>query len=427
MIFIYLNIFFVSIYIYNFDLSSGSSLLKILYFILFFLFVCIFIYKKKKDLIVKFNLSFFSLILTLIFIEVFFYLKPNLLPNSISIWLGDGEENSKLNITEILNESPFIKFKANTKIKSNGYRGGPDEFIYEWTTDKNGFKNTPEIANLEKYKILAIGDSMVEGMGVSTEDTFTTILTKKNYPTYNLGVQGYAVSQSKGAFKKFGAKLRSEIVLCLYARGNAHREIFFVDNKLKEKKTFTGGIDNQFQADQNLEIRFQGKYVLTASWLYLTFVRNNLKDFLKYGNVDFKNPIFNRYPEVRSGEKVRELRIQEMNLLIKNFKEIKKLAEINNSKFILGYIEHRDLNYYEIATGKKPHPSQFYEGDFLKKFSKENNITFIDFGVPIRNYIKNLPEDFEVSDLPYLKIDGHLNRLGNEILADTIIKYIEKH
>jgi len=425
MAFVLLNIFCLTVYIYNFDLPNTSFLLKILYFIVFLLSICFFIYKKKKILITKLNLSFFSIILTLIFLEFFFYLKPNLLPDNISIWTGDRKEKNKLRETELLNENPFVKFKANTKIKMQYFKGNTNQFEYEWLTDKNGFKNTLEIANLEKYKIVAIGDSFTEGYGVSIEDTFTSILTEKGYPSYSVGVQGYAITQSKGALKKFGLKLNPEIIFCLYLRGTSYRENFFINDELQEKGKFTGGINNQFRLDQSPEIRNQAKYVVSALWLYSKFLRNNFST-LTFSN-DFKNDFFNLYPEISFASEISELNIQEMNLLIKKFEEIKKIADKNNSKFLLGYIEGRTINYYERATSKKPHPSQFNERDFLKKFSEENNIKFIDFGGTIRNYVNNLPEDFKISDLPYLEVDGHLSKTGNEIIADTIIKNIKKN
>lgn len=422
MIIIFLNIFIISTYIYNFDLPFNSLLLKILFFILIILFSSLIIYRKKKDLITKLNLSFFSIIFSLIIIEIFFYFKPGLLPNSISIWLGDRDQNSKIKITQTLKESPFIKFKANTKIKINYYRGSPDEFNYEWITDKNGFKNSPKIADLNKYKIVVIGDSIVEGFGVSEEDTITSILTKKSYPSYSLGVQGYSVSQSKGALEQFGIDLNPEIILCIYVRGNSNREKFFINNDLKKKKQFTGGIDNQFRVDQNFQIRTQGKYVFSALWLYSTFVRNNFKNLLKSPN--FKNAFFNRYSEVSLSAKVRELNVEDMQLLTKNFIDIAKISKQNNSKFIIGFLEHRDLNYYKKATGLEPHPSQFSEREFIRNFSNKNKIPFIDFGAEIRNYVNTLPKEFKFSDLPYLKVDGHLSRVGNEIIAENLIEFI---
>jgi len=426
MIIILCNIFFVSFYIYDFDLPPGSSLLKILYFILSLLLISLFFFKKKKDLITKFNLSFFSLTLTLIIIEFFVYLKPEVLPNRISIWLGDRETDKGSKVTEVLNKNPFIKFKPNTKIKINHYRGDPNEFSYEWTTDKNGFKNTKEIANLKEYNIIAIGDSFVEGFGNKTENIFSSVLTKEGYPTYNLGVQGYAMTQAKGALKQFGLNLNSDVILCVYVRGTSHRQKLFVNDQLKEKNTYAGGIANQYKVDQNLEIRSQGKYFLSATWLYLSFVRNNIKNLINEEEMNFKNPIFNKYPEIHSGSKTRTFHIDQMELLAKDLIELKEIAEKNNSKFIFGYMENRDLNYYEKASGKKAHPTQFYEGNFLKKFSNENNIVYIDFGEAVRNYIDSLPEDFKVSDLPYLKVDGHLSIVGHKIIANNIIKTIKK-
>ena len=51
---------------------------------------------------------------------------------------------------------------------------------------------------------------------------------------------------------------------------------------------------------------------------------------------------------------------------------------------------------------------------------------YIDFGEAVRNYVDSLPEDFKVSDLPYLKVDGHLNIVGHKIIANNIIKTIKK-
>ena len=354
-------------------------------------------------------------------LELFFYLKPNLLPKNISMWIGDRQEKNRPIETELLNENPFIKFKANTKIKIQNFTARSDQFEYEWLTDKNGFKNTSEIANLGKYKIVAIGDSFTEGYGVSVEDSFPSILNEKGYPSYNLGVQAYAVTQSKGALEKFGLKLNPEIIFLLYLNGTSNRETFFTNDKLTKKT----GIFNYRNLEARPENRNQAKYFTSALWIYLKFARDYVGNFsfINY----FKSDFFQFYPEIASASKMSKLNTQEMSLLTKQFLEIKKIADKNNSKFILSYIEGRSINYYERATSKKPHPSSFDERDFIKKFSEENNIKFIDFGVPIRNYVNNLPEDFKISDLPYLKRDAHLSKIGNEIIAETIIKYIKKN
>ena len=80
--------------------------------------------------------------------------------------------------------------------------------------------------------------------------------------------------------------------------------------------------------------------------------------------------------------------------------------------------------YYEKATNKKLPKNVYYERDALKKFSKSNNITFLDMGDIMQKYVNKLPNNFEYSDLPYLELDGHLSKMGNKIVSNEIIKII---
>ena len=45
-------------------------------------------------------------------------------------------------------------------------------------------------------------------MGVDTDKTYPSLLSKEGFLTYNLGVQGYSLSQSLGALKMFGNNLQ---------------------------------------------------------------------------------------------------------------------------------------------------------------------------------------------------------------------------
>lgn len=424
---IFINFFLISLYIINFDLPGSSILLKLLYIFLFFILISSIFYviDKKKEFFFKFNIVIFSTIFSFIIIEFFFHLNPKLIPKDIGIWLNKDKDKKKSFETEVLDHNPFIKFKPNQRIKLRFYRGNAKQFEYEWLTDLRGFKNSKEISKLNKFKILAIGDSYTEGYGVKIEDTFTSILSKKGYPAYNMGVQGYSITQSKGILKNYTQEINAEIIFCLYLRGSSYRENYFENDKLKNVNKFTGGVANQFEADQNPEIREQAKYLTSALWLSTKFIRNNLKDFFKKRN--FLDKRFNAYPNINySGFERKKPEIKSWSLLKDNLIEIKKISSKKNSIFILGYIDNRTLNYYQRATGKKPHPSHFYERDELKKFSKKNNIIFIDFGEVIRNYMTNLPSDFTKKDFPYLEVDGHLSKVGNQLIANKIISKIKE-
>ena len=84
------------------------------------------------------------------------------------------------------------------------------------------------------------------------------------------------------------------------------------------------------------------------------------------------------------------------------------------------------MTYYERATNKKLPENIFYERKLLKKFSSENEITFLDMGIAIRDYVNNLPKGFKLNDLPYLELDGHFSKIGNQILSKNIINIINE-
>ena len=87
---------------------------------------------------------------------------------------------------EMLNKQPYVKFKSNVKVRSQGNRG--NDFIYTWLTDSKGYKNLINEENLS-YDYIALGDSFTEGMGVSTEHTWISKINKRSdVPPYSVAL-----------------------------------------------------------------------------------------------------------------------------------------------------------------------------------------------------------------------------------------------
>ena len=63
----------------------------------------------------------------------------------------------------------------------------------------------------------------------------------------------------------------------------------------------------------------------------------------------------------------------------------------------------------------------FNESNLLENFALKNNIIYIDPTYKLVNYVNNLPKNFILRSLPYLEVDGHMNRIGYEIISDAII------
>ncbi len=118
--------------------------------------------------------------------------------------------------------------------------GYPDiEFIL--TTDKTGFRNKTD---LNKYDIIALGDSFTEGSNVTNEDVWTVKLAQKsNFSVYNLGMAGTHPGIYLETLKQFGTALSPRIVLCMLYEGNDFR-----DSNYEREDTIIHKISNFFRS-----------------------------------------------------------------------------------------------------------------------------------------------------------------------------------
>ena len=439
------NLIVLSLYIINFDLVKTSVLLKLIIF--FFLLSLLSIFTFRSRLLIfkslyNFQVSLFSIICLFFLLEAAYKINPSFFPQLLTNHLSseDVDEIRKTKV-EYLNESPYVKFKANTIITSQGWRGSRDQFVYEWKTDKNGFKNLDKISNLSRVDIVALGNSHTEGMGVAIEKVWPSLLMSKGYSTYNLGVQGYAPIQLLGSLKKYGIQLKPNyIIVCYTAYTYSREQHFFDEKKTIEEKRFTGGIQsivNAELANSISEIRIQARYIFSALWLMTKRVRYGIKNFiysLSYLDITLSDQKFNLYKkEVLSIKRnVRnELILSNSNnwkSTIKAFKNIIDISDSIDAKVILLTLPPRSVVYFERATGEKLPKiySEMIEMKLLQEFADENKILFLNPKNKLINYVNNLENNFDVRALPYLEIDGHFSNVGHELIAEEIIVLINK-
>ena len=439
------NLIVLSLYIINFDLSKSSVLLKLITFIFFLTLLSIFTFRSRFLIftsLYNFQISLFSIICLFFLLEIVYKINPSFLPQQLTNYLSseDIREIRKTKV-EYLNESPYVRFKPNTIITSQGWRGSQDQFVYDWKTDKNGFKNLDKISNLSKVDIVALGNSFTEGMGVAIEKVWPSLLKSKGYSAYNLGVQGYAPIQLLGSLKKYGIQLKPNYIIIGYTAYSYSREqTFFDEKKAIEEKRFTGGIQSVVDAElaNNIEeIKIQARYIFSALWLITKRIRYNTKNFiysLSYLDITLSDQKFNLYKnEVLSIKKnvTNELILSNSNNWKSTIKAFKKIIDISDSidaKIILLTFPPRSVVYFERATGEKLPKiySEKIELKLLQEFTDENKILFINPKNRLINYVNNLENNFDVKSLPYLEIDGHLSNVGHELIAEEVIRVINK-
>jgi hypothetical protein len=408
-------------------------------FLIFLICICLIsIIFQNKSFFQNLQVVLFTVILLFLCLEILKFF-PNVLPLSLRNYLiTDGTKIVK--VVEYLNESPYAKFKPGVVVRSQGYRGSDKQFVYEWKTDRLGFKNPDNILDgKEPIQVVVIGDSFAEGMGVATEDTFSSLLSQQGYLTYNLGVQGYAPKQMEGSFRLYGLNLQPKYVIVAYCSTIYRREpAFFDEQAVIRQRKMTGGISS-IDNSEKIEIREKTSHLTTAIFLLVrNLYRSSMNNIRNAENMvkTLKNRFDNNYllstysyeilevdNEKYNSQEVKQL--PEWKSTVQSILNVKKMADQIGAKVIVIILPHRGSMYYTKATGK-PLPDNTIlavETSLLKELCKEQNMVFLDPSNRIENYVNKLTDE-QKELYPYLELDGHMSKYGHQLLEVEIEDYL---
>lgn len=392
-------------------------------------FVVSYVKEKRQTVFLKLNLTHFALVISLFTIELFFSSFPGFLPKrlfKVAPHLDPVVKEIRKDILEYLPENPWVKFKPNTVIELPKYRG--EDFVYHWTTDSLGFKNRPEMAANPDVKAIAIGDSLVEAMGVPLEKTWCSLATDRGFPVYNLGVEGFAPQQMVGVLEKYGRHFRPDTVFFGYTPGFEVRTLHFTDPKhFIRGKRFTGAIESMNQYKKAETSHFK---ILNALFDLLKDNIQQVKTVKKRATVASKSSVFSAYDHQVEGANKSVFGFDGLawKLTLQSILEAKEIAREMSSTLVVLLFCDRRFVYYERVMGQaapKDH-SHLQVTDALKEFCRENDIEIIDTYPAMKSYMQNLSEPVMLEKLPYFKQDGHMNEIGQEIIAKAATDYLRK-
>lgn len=390
------------------------------------------------------QLALLSVALVLLGTELAWRAAPSLFPQAIRDQLQERDvEAERRAVVEYLDASPFVKFKPNVRVRSQGYRGTPEEFVYEWTTDARGFKNPPQLGADGPFDVVALGDSFTEGMGVAAEDTWPALLTRAGRRAYNLAVQGYAPSQMAGVFARYAAELGPSLVVVGYCSGIYGREEAFLDeDAARRNRRFTGGI----QSSVDREIRVQQRFVTSVAFLKgysalasgVTAFKDLFRGSRQARPVAAALPIvfepFRRYAPSFGGvtgfsREIREIETgsREWRRTLEALLAIRDQARALGAPTLLVYLPGRGEMYFEKATGLRlpDRTLEVVEAQALQAFCRANGIGFANPASRIRGYVGGLREDADVRDFPYLPRDAHPSPRGHALIAAEVLEALD--
>ena len=330
----------------------------------------------------------------------------------ISTWKLNISKN--IDSVDFLQEAPFVKFKPNVKVRSQGSRG--DDFTYEWQTDALGFKNNKhsDISNLH-FDYIALGDSFTEGMGVSIDDTWTSKVNQKSKVIiYNAAIQGYSASQMKATYVNLKDRIKHEGIIIGALPTIFVREKIF--DSYKNASLGTGGIRSIVNGGKGAKNSFLTGLIRA---LKRTIEQKNVNCISEY-NINCKN--YNN--EIPFSYPDRASLTEDMNWkkYVQNLVELSNLALSSGKKVVLIQYPHRHEIYFN------PHELGI------------NELKEIDYYVELEVLREVLPKNVKVLDMfPYIKEmwsadkrniyfikDGHMNERGQDLISEFIVTNIDK-
>jgi hypothetical protein len=398
-----------------------------------------------------------SLLFGLAILEIAFRLYPGAFPDNIRAMIEtDDRRFVRKAVVEKLPHSPFGKPHANVDVLIPGYYGPKDTFVYAWRSDRRGFKNLPEIAARDQIDVIALGDNHTEGVGVATEDTWTTRLTRRGHPTYNLGIQGYAPTQFLGAYEHYGRALRPKwVVIGLFA------------NAFRRERPFLGEMANaDGWSDRNLpdaigqlqerdELHAQRPvYLETKEGYRFPLAIQKRHRFLTSAIVDLvaRRIEFARSFDIKAGvaDPDNDLRFTSGEVTLARYhgevigagaeidpdmlktsaewvstertiNRIAHLAKTDGARVLLVFFPYRRTSYYKRVTGLDlpRNAADLVQARLARAFAERNELHFLDL-TPVFQQAAAELTDGRSNTYPYLKVDGHESPRGHEIIASEI-------
>ena len=295
---------------------------------------------------------------------------------------------------------------------------------YKLCTDKNGFRTfCNNILNERKnYEIALIGDSFTEGVGLSYEDTFAGIFSKKIgvNNVANLGVSSYSPSIYYLKLKDLlNRNYKFKEVIIFVDHSDLVDEILcynFLGDRVNRKKNYNSCINaGVINLDEKIKGFFENYLRLTFEFYIIS------KDFLIEKNFLEKKPTSLQLNSPRSSWTYRYDKHRYNNVELNDAKKIllqrmnltHNLLKKNNIQLSVAVYPWPDTLYFDKVGNIHFKMWEAFCLNKCKKFYNLNQVFFDKLEFSSKNKV--------VTDY-YIKGDFHFNKKGSEIVADEFLK-----
>ena len=295
---------------------------------------------------------------------------------------------------------------------------------YKLCTDKNGFRTfCNNISNKNKnYDIALIGDSFTEGVGLSYENTYAGIFTKKIgiERVANLGVSSYSPSIYYLKLKELiKQNYKFKEVIIFVDQSDLVDELLcykFTGDKIIRRESFNRCINaGVIDKDEKIKGFFQNYFRLSLEIYILT------KNYLIKKNIFEEKPTSLQINSPRS-----KWTHQYDKNIYGDFEliEAKKLL-IDRMDLVYNLLKKYDI---EMSLAVYPWPGTLYYDNrenihfkMWKEFCNQKCKHFFDFNKIFFDESEKLGKNKVITNY-YIKGDFHFNKKGSEEIANEFLK-----
>lgn len=334
-------------------------------------------------------------------------------------------DRSFIDDNRIFSESMIYKRKP---YSSNIFKVGKSQNY--WGINKYGFRDGDYALNKPKntFRIIVLGDSITAGGGVDASESFPKILesglNKEGpdttiYEVLNMGVNGYGPVSYLGLYQDLAYKFSPDLVIVGFYWAND--PVDSISYKVQHKEIFLSSLpDKLIPYPINQFLKEKSALWLSIMQRYYGWVNRYKKDVVTeiFQGDQKQHALFDTHVELSSQVK------EGWRISGESTRKLVNLANSRKTKvIILGLPSRSSVDEGEWkkikAQGHNVNEKLYKDPTSYREFlsmCKSQSFECLD----LYNTIKTNPR----SESLFMEEDNHFNPDGNQLIADTLLKYL---
>ncbi len=292
-----------------------------------------------------------------------------------------------------------------------GYRLPPSDMtLFHWDSkyDKNGCRNQQD---LQKADIVAVGDSMVEGITVPTPQLMTSLVGRlQGNVVANLGQSAYGPQQELASLKRFGLPLHPDTVLWVFSEASDLGDVVWYDALKRNPEGFWTSF-------------YQRSFTRTA-YKTLRLAFGSKRDGIRRsGVVERSNGTHFTMYFLSQAAPLTARDLGALDETVHILTDAYQLSQAQKARLVFVFAPDKFRVFHDFCSFPQASEcSNWVINDLPERMRKA--ITSIAPDIGYVDLTPNLVDAVKQGQVPYYPDDAHWSPEGHKIAADTINEYL---